>query len=93
MAKPDRIETATNQTHTPLSLFIDKRVARKNMDITMNWLTNNPEAAEALRKADATWEAARKAAEHLPLAEKVEAYRQAKDARRIAYDAVHMTRP
>ena len=59
----------------------------------MNWLTNDPQAAAALAKADREWEAARKAAEGLPLAEKVEAYRKAKDARREAYDAVHMVRP
>ena len=59
----------------------------------MDWLTNHPEAARALRKADQEWEAARKVAESLPLAEKVEAYRKAKDARREAYDAVHMVRP
>jgi hypothetical protein len=57
------------------------------------WLTNDPEAAEALRKADRDWEAARAAGANLPLAEKIEAYRKAKDARREAYDAVHMVRP
>lgn len=59
----------------------------------MDWLTNNPDAAEALRRTDAEWEAAHKAAENLPLAEKIIAYRNAKDARREAYDAVHMKRP
>jgi hypothetical protein len=59
----------------------------------MDWLTNDLQAAEALRAADRQWEAARKAAENLPLAEKIEAYRAAKDARREAYDAVHMVRP
>ncbi len=57
------------------------------------WLTNDPEAAAKLAAADRQWEADRKAAESLPLAEKVEAYRRAKDARREAYDAVHMVRP
>ena len=59
----------------------------------MDWLTNDLQAAEALRAADRQWEAARKAVENLPLAEKIEAYRAAKDARREAYDAVHMVRP
>ncbi len=63
------------------------------IETRITWMTNDLKAADALRAADAAWEAARKAAENLPLAEKIEAYRAAKDARRDAYDAVHMTRP
>jgi hypothetical protein len=58
-------------------------------DSTMDWLTNIPEAATALTAADNAWRTARKAAEHLPLTEKVEAYRAAKTARDFAYLAVH----
>jgi hypothetical protein len=42
------------------------------------WLTNNPEAAKALRHADSRFNERREAAKGLPLALKVAAYRQAK---------------
>jgi hypothetical protein len=53
----------------------------------MTWLTNNPEAAELLRQADARYGATRQAAEHLPLAAKIEAYRAAKERRVADYAA------
>ena len=55
---------------------------------TPYWLTNCPEAAEALRKADADYAAARKAGEGLMLADKIVAYREAKEARDEAYRLV-----
>ena len=54
----------------------------------MTWLTNCPEAAEALCKADANYAAARKAGAGLPLAEKIAAYRKAKEDREEAYRRV-----
>lgn len=51
----------------------------------IRWLTNDPEVAHRLRAADAAHEAARAAARHLPLAEKIAAYRQAREAREAAY--------
>ncbi len=45
----------------------------------MNWLTNDPEAAKALRKADAQYVKAREAAKALPLAQKIVALRAAKE--------------
>ena len=53
----------------------------------MTWLTNNPDAARELSLADARYDAARRAAEHLPLAAKVAAYRAAKDRRTADYAA------
>jgi hypothetical protein len=53
----------------------------------MTWLTNSPEAAELLRQADARYAATRQAAEHLPLAAKIEAYRAAKERRVADYAA------
>lgn len=43
-----------------------------------DWMTNNPEAAKHLRKADKAFEAAIAIAKPLPLQEKVEAFRAAK---------------
>lgn len=53
-----------------------------------NWITNSPEIARQLHKIDADHEAAREAARHLPLAEKVAAYRAAKITHQAAYDAI-----
>lgn len=53
------------------------------------WITNSPDDAEKLKAADAAWQAARNAAQHLPLAEKVAAYRKAKTDRQAAYDAIN----
>ena len=49
----------------------------------MKWLTNDPEAAKALRKADAQYAKAREAAKALPLAQKAIALREAKGATMI----------
>jgi hypothetical protein len=55
------------------------------------WLTNDPEAARALRAADKAHDKARAKAINLPLAEKVKAYRQAKDIKIAAYAAIRNT--
>jgi hypothetical protein len=55
---------------------------------TSTWLTNNPEVAIGLRAADLAYERARSRASHLPLAERVVAYREARERRNAAYDAV-----
>lgn len=49
------------------------------------WITNNPVAAKALTAADLAYERERAAARDLPLAEKVAAYKAAKDRREAAY--------
>ncbi len=54
----------------------------------INWVTNDPQAARALRKADKEFEAARIAASTLPLADKIVALRAAKEARQAAYAKV-----
>ena len=51
----------------------------------MNWITNVPQAAKALRKADAQYAKAREAAKALPLAQKIIALREAKEALHGAY--------
>jgi hypothetical protein len=53
------------------------------------WVTNNPNAAKALKAADAKYEKAKTAASNLPLKEKVAALRKAKEARQAAYEAAH----
>ena len=53
----------------------------------MQWITNNASAAKALRNADKAHEAARQAAQNIPLADKINAYRAAKAAWLAAYDA------
>ena len=54
----------------------------------MKWLTNDPEAAKALRKADAQYAKAREAAKALPLAQKIIALREAKEKLHKAYNSV-----
>lgn len=56
----------------------------------MNWLTNDPEAAKALRKADEAYAKAREAAKALPLAQKIVALRTAKEALHMAYEQVRL---
>ncbi len=51
----------------------------------IEWLTNDPESAKAFIAADKAHDVAREAAKGLPLAQKIEAYRAAKEARRLAY--------
>lgn len=58
----------------------------------MDWLTNDPTAARRLRAADRRHDAARKAAAHLPLADKVAAYRVAKLARRAEQERLLLGR-
>ena len=53
----------------------------------MTWVTNDKEAAKALRKADRRYEAAKLAAAELPLAQKIEALRAAKADRAAEYEA------
>lgn len=52
------------------------------------WITNNPDAARALRRADEHYQRIRDAAAGLCLKEKVEAFRRAKECRQIAYDTI-----
>jgi hypothetical protein len=54
----------------------------------LGWITNDPEAAKALQKADRDYYRARIMAEGLTLGEKIVAYRLAKEVRQAAYDAV-----
>lgn len=54
----------------------------------MKWITNDPEAAAALAKADREYEAAREAASGMTLADKVLAYTAATVQRQAAYKAV-----
>jgi hypothetical protein len=53
-----------------------------------SWVTNCPEAANALRRADFAYERERKNAAHLPLADKVISYRCANQRRDAAYARV-----
>jgi hypothetical protein len=52
------------------------------------WLTNNPQAAAALRRADARFNATRAAAKNMPLAQKAVAFRQAKARHEADYALV-----
>ena len=54
----------------------------------LEWMTNDPESAKAFIAADKAYDAAREAAKGLPLAEKIIAYREAKEARQAAYKAI-----
>ena len=54
----------------------------------MNWITNDPQAAKSLKKADKAFEAARTAAKILPLADKIVALRAAQEAKQAAYARV-----
>lgn len=56
--------------------------------MALEWLTNDPEIAAALRAADEAYAKARDKAKGLPLAEKVAAYRAADAARELTYSAV-----
>ena len=58
-------------------------------DLPLDWLTNDPQAAAQLRAADASFDAARRAASVLPLAEKVVALRKAKIARAKDYADIY----
>jgi len=53
-----------------------------------DWITNDPRAAQKLRKADRAYAAALVAAKRLPLASKVDAIKEARAARDAAYAAV-----
>lgn len=50
------------------------------------WITNSPKAAKILLQADDAYTLAREAAKHLPLEEKVIAYRKATIERSKAYE-------
>jgi hypothetical protein len=52
------------------------------------WMTNNPEAAQKLREADAAYERERETAHGKPLAEKIAIYRTAKANLNVAYAAI-----
>lgn len=54
------------------------------MAVRIDWMTNDPDMAKRLCRIDADYAAARIAASHLPLADKVAAYRAATEARREA---------
>jgi hypothetical protein len=57
-------------------------------EIPMNWITNDPQAAKSLKKADKAFDAARTAAKSLPLADKIVALRAAQEAKQAAYAEV-----
>jgi len=52
------------------------------------WITNDPEAAKQLRKADKDYAKSREAAKSLPLAQKIVALREAKERLHKAYNSV-----
>jgi hypothetical protein len=52
------------------------------------WVTNNPDVAKQLRAADHRYEVAKIRAAGLPLGQKVERYREAKQVRDREYDAI-----
>lgn len=52
------------------------------------WITNNPDVARQLRKADHRYEAAKIRAAGLTLEQKIERYREAKQSRDREYDAI-----
>lgn len=54
----------------------------------LKWMTNDPEAAQALRRADSEYANAREKAKNLPLAEKIIALRDAKEKLHAAYNRV-----
>lgn len=53
----------------------------------MTWVTNDSAAAKLLRTADRRYEAAKRAASGLQLADKVAALRRAKEQREMDYEA------
>jgi hypothetical protein len=53
-----------------------------------SWLTNSPEHTKQLKAADDARLAARNAAQNLPLAQKIEAYRRSDAEHAAAYEAV-----
>ena len=53
-----------------------------------DWITNDPAMAKELKRIDREYEKARSNAQNLPLEKKVKAYREAKEARDKAYDAI-----
>jgi len=53
-----------------------------------DWITNATECAKALKAADREYFAARAAAERLPLADKIEAYRLAKEVLVFEYKRI-----
>ena len=59
----------------------------------LDWLTNDPAVAKALRAADRTYDRAISATAHMKLADKIEAIRIARAARTAAYDAVAPATP
>ena len=59
----------------------------------MTWVTNDPEAAKLLKRANRKYVAARLAAANLPLADKITAYAKAKSDKQAAYDAVSKRNP
>jgi hypothetical protein len=54
----------------------------------VNWMTNDPQVAKMLRKADKVFEVARAKAKGLSLADKIVALRAAQDAKQAAYAKV-----
>ncbi len=56
----------------------------------LTWLTNDPEAAKALRNAERAFNKAKSAASNLSLADKVFALKTAQNIRQAAYDAVQV---
>lgn len=56
-----------------------------------HWLTNDPKAAKAFKKADVRLVLDREKAKNLPLAAKIEALREAKERHEAAYQAIRET--
>ena len=53
-----------------------------------DWITNDPVMAKELKRIDREYEKARSNAQNLPLEKNVKAYREAKETRDKAYDAI-----
>lgn len=61
--------------------------------MTPSWISNDPVATKALKAADRAYDKARTAAANLPLADKIEAYRAAREARQKAYNDLMAVAP
>lgn len=72
-------------------LFDNPQTSNGEHPVKVTWFTNDPQAAERLRRADKTYDTARTMAAGLPLAEKIIALRNAKIARDEAYAAATET--
>lgn len=83
------VRTAVERTRAGETVRVDGKTVRPGRATDAGWVSNDPEASSALRKTDKAYEAAKSQASRLPLAEKVDALRKAKEERQRAYNAVH----